>query len=308
MSYPLMLAMPHGTIARDPEAVVSTLHERGGWTFEFKYDGIRALVQLSDGTVRITNRNGRDITFRYPDVVAKLEGMAVDAVLDGEIVCTDATGRPDYHLVHHRDAQQSARGARQLAQVSPAQFVVFDVLAVNGVDLRVLSYLDRHHRLVELAGDLTAHGATVPPTTTDGPAAWQVVIDLNLEGLVAKRNDSRYQGRRSPSWVKIKRTRSVSALVSGYDAGEGSRADTFGALRLSLIDETGRLVDVGSVGSGFTEADVRRVWDRLSRGDHPIIVEVSYLEFSPTGHLRQPVFRGLRTDVDPTACTMAQLR
>ena len=298
----LMLATP---AASTPEATIDQLMTAGGWSWEFKYDGIRALVQVSGGFVTITNRRARDITYRYPDVVAHLAGLKRDVILDGEIVCPDANGRPDFHRVHRRDAQGTARAAAQLATSCPAVLVVFDILQCDEVDLRMLDYR-RRRRMLEELHELPAH-ATVPPVSDDGPMMWTVVQEMGLEGLVAKRHDSRYTGMRSPAWVKIKRTHRLSALVSGYDPGEGSRAKTFGALQLTLVDDAGQLVPVGSVGSGFTEADVQLIWSKLSAGEHPIVVEVAYLEVSPAGQLRQPVFKGLRSDIPAQNCTMAQI-
>ncbi len=305
MAHPLMLATPsYG----DPEETIRQLEQSGNWHFEVKADGIRALVEIARGVARITNRSGRDITFRYPDVVGGLAGFGTDVILDGEIVSTDAAGRPDFARIHRRDAQGSARAAAQLATSLPAQLVVFDVLERAGVDLRMLTYLDRRSHLQELAPELAARGVVLPPVMQDGGLMWRVVQQLGLEGLVAKRASSRYTGRRSPDWVKIKATRRLSALVSGWAAGEGSRASAFGALWLSLLDDQGALIPVGKVGSGFDEAAMAQVWDRLTRGDHPIIVEVEYLEMSPSGHLRQPVFKGIRRDIPAEECTMRQVK
>ena len=305
MPIPLMLASrcPPG----DPLKIIERMQSEGSWSWEVKVDGIRALVQVTDGQVRVTNRRARDITYRYPDVVDRLTGFPVDVILDGEIACMDERGRPDFARIHRRDAQGSALAARHLAGSLPAQFVGFDVLSVRDVDVRMLDYGHRREELAHLAPQLGDYGVVVPPVSTDGLVMWQAVCDLALEGLVAKRRDSRYQGRRSPAWVKIKRTRRASLLVSGWEAGEGSRASTFGALRLAALGGAGELVQVGSVGSGFSDADVRSMWDLLQRPNEPIVVEVEFLEFSPGGQLRQPVFKGVRQDVPFTDCTVAQL-
>lgn len=302
MAYSVMLASPPSGA---PAQVIEQMERSGDWAFEIKFDGIRAVVALTNGVPQITNRRGRDITFRYPEVVAAMTGLP-DMVLDGEIVCL-RNGRPDFSLIHRRDAQGSARAAAQLASTSPAQFVVFDVLIRAGVDLRALPYSARRKHVDELCPQLSDHQVMCSPSSGDGLSMWAAVQDLGLEGLIAKRLNSRYVGRRTGAWVKIKLTHRVTALVSGWDAGEGSRASTFGALRLALIDG-GDLVDVGSVGSGFSQADLDLVWGRLRANDHPIMVDVAYLEVSPSGVLRQPVFRGLRLDVEPSACSMDQLR
>lgn len=304
MPYPLMLATPAST---DPVTAITQLQTRADWTFELKYDGIRAVVHLRNGSVTIINRNGRDITYRYPDVVHCLSQSDANVVLDGEIVCLDRDGRPDFYSVHRRDAQGNARAAAQLARSLPAQFVPFDILEQGDVDLRMLPYTQRRDALVALTDELHNCGASLPPVSQDGALLWQVVADMGLEGLVAKRNGSRYVGRRSQDWVKIKHTRRLSALVSGYDRGEGYRSATFGALQLSLLDDQRQLVKVGTVGSGFKDRDVSQIWALLAGNRHPIIVEVAYLDVSPDGQLRQPVFKGLRTDIPATDCTMTQI-
>jgi len=302
--YPLMMASPSGGVA--PLEVIARLQKTRAWTWEIKMDGCRALMVADAGTVTLMNRNGRDIGYRYPDVMDRAK-FEQDVVLDGELVVLDASGRPDFHLLHRRDAQGSAAAAVQLASAMPAQFAVFDVLSLAGVDLRLLPYTARRAHLEGLARVLAGMAVVVPPVSMDGPLMWQVVQDMGLEGLVAKRNDSRYEGRRSQSWVKVKASLRVFALVSGYDPGQGRRAATFGALRLSLVDDDDALVSIGSVGSGFTEAEVGRLWGRLQAGDHPIVVEVTCLEVSPSGMLRQPVYRGTPAGLGPADCTVDQL-
>lgn len=304
MRYPVMLATP-GNGSDDPLNVIRFLQEQGRWVFEFKYDGVRAVIVISNGKVTIINRRERDITFRYPDIVQQLTGLP-DMVLDGEIVCCDTRGRPDFHLIHRRDAQESAARAARLAASIPAQYVVFDVLIRGGEDLRGRPYWFRHEALIRLG--LAEHGVVVPPTSTDGAMLWAAVEELGLEGLVAKRKDSTYRSGESPAWVKIKRWRRLSALVGGYTPGEGSRASTFGALCLRLLGDNDTLVDVGDVGSGFSEADIREIWQLLASGGPPIVVEVQYLELSRSGRLRSPVFVGIRSDVDPHACTLDQTK
>lgn len=304
-SYPLMLAQPSG---RAPQDAIRQLQRTGEWTFEFKYDGVRALVILDGGTVRIINRNGRDITHRYPDVVEHLQAVPdLRGVFDGEIVCLDENGRPDFSRIHRRDAQESPKAVAVLAKAMPARLVAFDILEYEGADLRLRRYVDRRKYLEDLAAVLAGGSVVVPPVSADGETMWKVVADMGLEGLVAKRDDSRYQGRRSGAWVKIKRVHRLSALVSGYDPGEGHRAATFGCLHLSLVDEEMRLVPIGSVGTGFTDADCSLIADRLQGNDHPIIVDVDYLEFSPGGQLRQPSFKGVRNDLLPQDCSVRQV-
>lgn len=302
--YPLMLATPAG---RDPVTTIAALQRSGEWTFEFKFDGIRALVIVEDGCVKILNRNDRDITYRYPDVVAKLAGIDFDLVLDGEIVCLGPNGLPDFSRVHHRDAQGTAKAAAVLAGKKPATLVAFDLLHYRGVDTRLLPYSERRRYLTDRTRELAAAGVVLPPASPDGATMWAAVEGAGMEGLVAKRTASKYAGRRSSAWVKIKSKQRISALVSGYEPGEGHRAATFGALTLAVLDDAGTAVHVGTVGSGFSDAAIRLIWKRLQAGDHPIIVDVEFLEFSHGQRLRQPVFKSVRTDLEAAACALSQL-
>jgi bifunctional non-homologous end joining protein LigD len=305
--FDVMLASPSKEIAETPEAALAVLQRRG-YSFEFKWDGIRALILLTEGTVRVINRRCRDITYRYPDLVDALSGLGIEALIDGEIVVLDENGCSDFAAAHRRDAQGNIRSARQLAQAVPVQFAAFDILELNGEDMRLSHHQARHALLYALQETFKGTPVVFPPTSKDGAAMWQLVQDRCLEGLIAKSPGSSYTpGRRAKTWVKIKRTSTITALVCGYEPGEGSRAPYFGALHLALLDEDGRLCPVGKVGSGFTDADLVHFRERLDGNDHPIMVEVKYLEVSPQGQLRMPVFVSERTDIDPTACTFDQL-
>jgi bifunctional non-homologous end joining protein LigD len=302
--YPLMLPSPSSDT---PQSLIRRLQAAGGWTFEFKMDGIRALIVIEGGAITILNRNARNITHRYPDVAGPLHALKADVVLDGEIVCVDTAGRPDFVTVHRRDAQSHTQLINALSALLPAQLVAFDVLVHRGVDLRLLPYLRRREVLASMFPALQDALVVLPPTNTDGMSMWDAVGALEMEGLVAKRNDSRYVGGRSTAWVKIKNTARVSALVTGYDPGKGSRAATFGALHLALVDDEA-LIPIGSVGSGFTQDQIRTVWARLQTPEDPIIVEVAYLTVSRNGQLRHPVFKGVRQDLSPTDCDIGQIR
>lgn len=293
----LMLAKPT-KLPRDVAA--RRLTANGSHVAEIKLDGVRACATIDGDRVKLTNRNGVDITHRYPDVVTKLSSLGITAVVDGEIIVMDPAGRPDFHLALKRDAQSDPRKAAALARITPARFVAFDILSLSDRDTRRLIYDQRRELLQGL-------GLDVNVASGDGQMMWDYVVANELEGLVLKRRDSTYVGRRSDAWQKVKRLSRITALVNGFDPGKGHRAATFGALHLVLIGEGTQLVPIGTVGSGFSNTDCRLIRDRLDRGDHPIIVEVECMGASPDGKLRQPVFRGVRTDVQLTDCTLSQL-
>lgn len=286
-----------------PEMVIANAQASGSWVAELKVDGIRAVATIDGDNVTLHNRRHIDISHRYPDVVGALGGLGINAVLDGEIAVM-RDGRVDFGAAHRRDAQSNARSAAALARTLPATFIAFDVLWLNGIDMRDLSYERRRARLDSLAA--THAGLRVNPSSEDGEAMWKYVLEHQLEGLVLKRKDSRYRGRRDPAWVKVKALKRLSAVVSGYEPGLGHRAATFGALRLALLDGD-QFVDIGSVGTGFTNADCLLISRRIKSGDHPIIVDVECMEVTAGGHLRQPSFRGIRQDLEITDCTIHQV-
>lgn len=294
----LMLAsttdLPQGEAAK-------TLTDTGDWAAELKLDGIRAVAIVTPSSAKLYNRRRLDITYRYPDIVEHLLKLGQTAILDGEIIVMGPDGQPDFSRAHRRDAQGRAHRARQLAKTLPARFVAFDILATD-VDVQGQSYTRRRALLERLA----RHGLEVNPCSDDGELMWEFVRTQHLEGLVLKRKDSVYRPGRSQAWIKVKNVRRLSAIVTGYDVGEGHRADTFGALHLALFDHDYELVPIGRVGSGFTNADCVSIRRHLDAGD-PIVVEVKYLDVSPTGQLRQPVFVGVRNDVDRFDCATDQL-
>jgi ATP-dependent DNA ligase len=274
----LMLASPPGAWGDKPADVISNLERRGA-----------------------------DITWRYPDVVETLEiAGPARAVLDCEIVVM-SRGVPDFAGIHQRDAQGSPGAAKALAKKLPATLAPFDVLSDRGAITELLPYIDRREALEKIVALMPMDGVLLAPISPSGRALWQVVNNLGLEGLIAKRADSRYQRRRSQDWIKIKATKRVSVLVGGYDPGSGDRADTFSNLHMKLVGQDGQLVAVGKVGSGFSDRAARQIKELLVHHKHPIVIDVEYLEVTPHGSLRMPVFKGLRTDVDALSCTTDQL-
>jgi bifunctional non-homologous end joining protein LigD len=300
-----MLASPGRKPGEAAEGVVQRLVAQTGWWFEVKWDGIRAVVDVGE-QVRITNRRGADITSRYPDLVAGLAGKAV-GVLDCEIVVLDK-GVPSFERAHLRDAQSTPAAAKRMAKAHPATLVPFDVLVLDGVTLELLPYTERRVHLERVLAALSAAGAPVmvPPTSDDGMAMWAAVREHHLEGLIAKKATSRYRRRRSPDWIKIKATSVASVMVGGFTPGTGHLSGTFGNLHMMVVDHNGDLVRLGNVGSGFTDKQRREIKHLLNTQQHPIIIDVEYLERSSNGQLRMPVFRGLRTDVEPLACNLDQ--
>jgi bifunctional non-homologous end joining protein LigD len=308
---PAMLADQSKNVAPLVGDALKILVDRGEHFFDIKWDGIRCLAYVEYGAVTLINRRKVDITYRYPDLVAALSEMFESnrmVVLDGEIICLK-DGLPDFARAHKRDAQANAGAAAALAAAYPATYMAFDLLYHDGDDLRHMPYAARRAMLKTLAEGSGHDQVQWSRSEQDGEAMWNFVTTVGLEGLIAKHKTAAYRAGRGSAWIKLKPTRSLSALVSGYDQGKGHRTSTFGNLHLVLLDDQQQFQPIGKVGSGFTEADLKMLLPRLQNPDpaNPLIVEVEYQEVSPAQQLRFPVYKGVRTDVGLLDCKTSQL-
>ena len=293
----------------------------GRWAYEVKWDGIRALAWIEGGRVRLCSRNGNDITSRYPELrdLGRALG-ARPAILDGEIVAFDAEGRPSFERLQSRMHLASDAAVRRAVRDVPIAYVLFDVLYLDGRQLCARPYHERRELLESL--DLRGpHWQTPAYRTADAEALLRFSAERGLEGVVAKRIDSRYEpGRRSAAWVKVKNKRNQTVVIGGWVPGEGRRASTLGALLVGVPGEDGALDYAGRVGTGFTERTLRDLQARLEPlrierspfdGRKPprlkgaawvrpeLVAEVEFAEWTRTRTLRAPSFKGLRDDVDP---------
>lgn len=278
--------------------------------FDLKIDGVRGIVAVNKGTVKVTNRNGVDITYRYPDLVhnalAKF-GTEAQVILDGEIAATDERNLPNFKRTARRDRQQKQVNIEALAKSMPVTFYAFDLLYQDGVDLRRSPWSQRSMFLDELiTSSATSQRIIRNVGSPDGKHLMQFVHEHKLEGLVAKLSTAPYEAGRRSAWVKIKPTSTGSFLVTGTTQGTGSRMDTFGALELAVRRQDGSLRRCGEVGSGFKQRDLIDVLAAL-REAQPLIVEVEFQEITEDGALRFPVFRGIRTDLTLDDVTDSQL-
>jgi bifunctional non-homologous end joining protein LigD len=291
------------------------------WSYEYKWDGVRAVVYVDGGRIRTLSRTDRDVTASYPELRGLGEALgSLQAVLDGEIVALDEAGRPSFEALQPRMNTAEPSRVRRLAESIPVTYMIFDLMHLDGHSALEVPYSDRRLLLegLELVGP---HWATAPAETGGGAAVLEAARNAGLEGVVAKRLDSPYRpGRRDPSWVKVKNFRSQSVVIGGWATGQGHLDAGLGALLLG-IPGPGGLTYVGRVGTGFSEADRAALLGQLSglvRGTSPfdgavprseaagvtwvepqLVGEVRYSEWTRTGRLRQPSWRGLRTDQRP---------
>lgn len=289
------------------------------WVFELKWDGIRAIATVRGGRVTLRSRNGLDLTPSYPELQALASAVRGDAVLDGEIVALDASGRPDFGLLQQRMGLTRERDVAAARRGTPVHLFVFDLLEHDGVSLVDEPYERRRELLREI---VPSRGPVqVPPDVGDDvDDAIETSRELRLEGVMAKVRDSPYRGgRRSRDWVKLKHHRMQEVVVVGWRPGGGSREGGVGSLLLG-IPEQGELRYVGRVGTGFTQRDleamaarfagmaqdapsvtgVPRLDARDARWLTPTLVgEVEYQEVTRDGRLRQPSWRGWRDDKRP---------
>jgi bifunctional non-homologous end joining protein LigD len=282
------------------------------YAFEIKWDGVRALVAVERGKVRITTRTGRDVSASYPELAGlagPLQGHAV--LLDGEIVCFDDSGVPSFG--RHQQRMHVMAPSPALVMQVPAVLCLFDLLWIDGESIVDMAWTQRRARLESL--DLRGQAWQTPACSIGDPAPIQAMVEtLGLEGLVAKRCDSPYRsGRRTTSWLKVKSRLRDEFVVGGFTAGEGGRSDRFGALALGAYVDGG-LRYVGRVGSGFDGRTLELISGLLETRrqnecpfdsevpDRPmfvrpeLVVEVRYDGWTQAGHLRAPVFLELRTD------------
>lgn len=292
---------------------------RDSW-IEIKWDGIRALGTWTDGRMTLHARSGTDITARYPEITADgAPHLAVDdAIIDGEIVALDNSGRPSFSRLQHRMHLTKAREIEREVVRTPIAYYLFDLIRLDGHDLTGLPLRDRR-ALLETLTDGSDAPVVVPPVFDDLDAALDTSRAFALEGVVAKESGSAYRpGIRSGSWLKLKHTRTQEVVIAGIRPGKGDRTGSIGSLLLGIPDAgTGVLRYIGRVGTGFSDRILRDLSAQLEplRTEsttltgvpstdardalwvRPILVgEVEFANWTPDGIVRHARWRGLRAD------------
>jgi bifunctional non-homologous end joining protein LigD len=295
------------------------------YSFEFKWDGVRALCFWDAKNLRVQGRAGNDITARYPELHRLGEAIGPHrAILDGEIVALDELDRPSFALLQQRMHLTDARSIARVMKAIPALYVIFDLLYLDKRSLVERPMSERRALLKEL----TLAGASwqvSPARVGEGASMLKTAQDNQLEGIVAKELDSPYEpGRRSTAWRKIKIVQRQEFVVGGWTTGNNGRA--LGAMLVGYYAGK-KLRYAGKVGSGFTQQTLgemeRRLaplgrqsnpfaepvpgaglapgrWTRSSGAVHFVepstVIEVEYRRWPKDGLIQQAAYKGLRTD------------
>jgi bifunctional non-homologous end joining protein LigD len=288
------------------------------WIFETKWDGFRSICFIQNGEARFVSRNQIEMTPQYPELASVGKQVAArEAILDGEIVALDKDGMPRFQLLQNKLRIRS--GSYAPARSAQIVYFVFDLLYVDGHDLRNCSVVERKAALAKIlrpAGfiKLSEHVAG------EGDAFFREIEKFHLEGMIAKRANSTYLPRRSADWLKVKTIMRAEVVVAGYTQPRGTRS-YFGSLVCGLYrgDE---LHYVAHTGGGFNEkllASIYKLMQPLRIDKSPfvkppktnepvqwikpkLVAEVKFSEWTADNRLRQPIFVGLREDKDPKDC------
>ena len=289
--------------------------------FEVKWDGIRTVLYADHGHAELRGRNGSDFTPRYPEVreLARRLG-ARRVILDGEVVALDDQGRPSFERLQARMHLASDSAVRRRMRDIPATYMIFDLLYLDGHSTLSLTYEERRELLERLELEGPAWRAPAYHRG-EGKALLAATRELGIEGVVAKKLDCLYTpGARASHWIKVKNVHTQDVVIGGWTPGEGGRSTSLGSLAVGVM-EGEKLVYAGKVGTGFTEQTltlVKRELESLRRDTSPfdgrqppkgtifveprLVAHVEFREWTKSGTLRAPSFKGLRPDISPQEC------
>ena len=294
--------------------------------YEVKWEGVRCLAFIKRGQVRLQSRRLVDITAQYPEMVDLWQSLnASSALLDGVLLVIE-NGRPSPMKSLQREYVTDPVQARHLAAVSPAVFVVFDVLYIDGQEIMSRPLLERKELLRTVVSQ-TSQLVLGTWVSEKGIALLNQVSRLGLSGVVAKEKQSAYTpGYRSPHWLKMQRFKMQDCVICGYTAGQGRREGLLGSLVLGVYHR-GQLLHIGQVGSGYNHETLCHLYDLLSRRrtdvcpfrilpriERPVtwvepelICEVQYVEWTPDCKLRSPRFVRLRHNKRREDCQIEEV-
>ena len=255
------------------------------WLFELKMDGIRAVACRENGTWKLWNRYGSEISLQFPDIMEGLESfVGADCVLDGEIVCLK-NGLVSFHDMQFRIHKQDRIGIEYALKLHPASFYPFDIPSIAGNEILDEKLLYRRDILARIAKN-NSNVTTLPFIVGEGKWLFEQVLESGREGIVAKHMASTYRpGIRSPSWVKYKNFTEEVFEVGGFTEGKGERE--IGAL---ILKENG--IEIGKC-SGFDQREIEEI-KQLKAENKNVQVVIRYLERTNHNRLRMPVFRRIK--------------
>jgi bifunctional non-homologous end joining protein LigD len=309
---------------------VAKAFDDSDWLFEIKWDGYRAVAFIDDGRVRLVSRNQNDLTAQFAELGRLPQFVSAQrAILDGEIVALDDEGRPSFSLMQQRTGFHPGKRSLQRREGVPVIYYAFDLLYLDGLDLRHVALEQRK----QLLKDQIKVGEVIQFSdhyAEKGLDLFKAAKQRGLEGIVAKKRSSTYEERRSRDWLKIKITQRQECVIGGYTDPEGSR-EYFGALVLGLYDRQKRLIHVGQVGTGFDEKVLKEIFGRLQplkTKQNPfygeigglrkvqfvrpeLVAEIKFAEWTHESadggmKLRAPVFMGLRADKSAEECRLEE--
>jgi bifunctional non-homologous end joining protein LigD len=300
--------------------LADSLPAGGDWLYEIKWDGVRAVCFVENGALRMTSRTGKSCERQYPELSVLPHFLdARTAVLDGEICALDERGRPRFSLIQSRIMVAEASSIAAMARSKPVAIFLFDLLYLDGFDLRGVPLSERR----KLLESIVKPGGVVRLSQTfeEGEHLLEAAREQGLEGVIAKRASGHYEARRSDCWIKVKTVSETECVICGYTKGE---REFFGALILGIYQNK-KLVWAGNVGTGFDQALMADIHKRLQPletercpfDERPklkdvvwvrpeLVCTVRYIEWTPDGRLRAPVFAGLRGDVEPREAVREQ--
>ena len=286
------------------------------WLFEIKWDGYRAICEKSKNEILLYSRNGISFLSSYPIVADQLLQIKEDVVIDGEIAVINDIGKPDFQLLQHYGEDPD----------HPIQYNIFDLLKLNGHDTTGLALLERKELLQKIipANEVIKYSDHI---LEKGKAFFKVSKEKGLEGIMAKKADSKYYpGKRTSDWLKIKHHKTQEAIIAGYTQPSGARK-YFGALILAVKNGS-KLKYIGHTGGGFNQNSLKEMYEKLQplvqekspfnekiKTNSPVtwvtpqlICEVKFAEITADGKLRQPIFLHLRNDKNINEVNMAKTK